>query len=128
MSVRLRISVLRLFQLSSFGIRRFYDGLDDGHQRCGVRIRCKPPPGPLELASRSVELTDLCPIPGSRKVVQAVQELVVAEPEALGERPGGGHELAPLQVPFGTPKGRPQARFGRGPLFVRVARHGHGRA
>ena len=127
MSVRLRISVLRLLQLS-FGIRRFYDGLDDLQQRCGVRIRRQSPAGALELASRSVELAGLRPITGSRKMVQAVQELVVAEPETLGERPGGGHELAPLQVPLGTPEGRPQARFGRGPLFVRVAGHGHGRA
>ncbi len=127
MSVRLRISVLRLFQLS-FGIWRFYDGRDDGHQRCGVRIRRQPPPGPLELASRPVELAGLRPATGSRKVVQAVQQLVVTEPEALGERPGGGNELAPLQMPFGTPEDRPQARFGWGPLFVRVVRHGHGRA
>ena len=127
MSVRLRISVLRLFQLS-FGIRRFYDGLDDGHQGCGVRIQRQPPPGPLELASRPVELTSLRPVSGSRKVVQAVQQLVVADPEALGERPGGGHELGPLQVAFGTPEDRAQARLGRGALFVRVVRHGHGRA
>ncbi len=127
MSVRLRISVLRLFQLS-FGIRRFYDGLDDGHERCGVRIRRQPPPGTLELASGPVELAGLRAVAGSREVVQAAQELVVAEPEALGERPGGGHELVPLQVPFGAPADRAQARFGRGPLFVRVAGHGHGRA
>ena len=71
MSVRLRISVLRLFQLS-FGIRRFYDGLDDLQQRCGVRIRRQSPAGALELASRPVELASLRPIAGSRKVVQAV--------------------------------------------------------
>ncbi len=127
MSVRLRISVLRLFQLS-FGICRFYDRLDDGHQRCDVRILRQPPAGTLELASRPVELAGLRAIAGSRKMVQAVQELVLAEPEAVGERPGGGRELEPLQVPFGTPEDRPQARFGRGPLFVRVVRHGHGRA
>ena len=122
MSVRLRISVLRLRQLST---GRFYDPLD---QRHSLWERCQPPPRVRELSARPLELAGLRTIAGGGEVMQAVQKLVVAEPEALGERSGGRDELAPLEVLLAAPEDRPQARFGRRPLLVRVLGHGHGRA
>ena len=122
MSVRLRISVLRLRQLST---GRFYDPLE---QRPSLWERRQPPPRVRKLPSRPLELAGLGAIAGGGEVMQAVQELVLTEPEALGERAGGRDELAPFEVLLAAPKDRPQARFGRRPLLVRVLGHGHGRA
>src|SRR5437667_234097 len=99
MSARPRISVLRLRQLSSTG--RSYDGLDGRHKATRLRVRPQPAAGVRELAARPVGLAELPPVAGRREVVKAMEQLVGAEPEALGECAGGREELLPLQVPLG---------------------------
>src|SRR2546425_12957326 len=101
MSVRLRISVLRLRQLST---GRFYDPLD---QRHSLWERRQPPPRVRKLPARPLELAGLGAITGGGEVMQAVQELVVAEAEALGERAGRRDELVPFEVLLAAPEDRP---------------------
>src|SRR5438093_11713631 len=110
MSERPRISVLRLRQLST---ARFYDGLDE---RRGVRIRRQPPPRMGELAPRSLRLARLEPVARGGEVVEAVQEIVLAEPEAFRQRAGGGEELAALEVSLDAPADGSEPRVARRPL------------
>jgi len=82
----------------------------------------------VELAAGALEVAELRAVAGRCEVVQAVEELVVADPEALLERTRGGDELTPLEVLLGAPANRLQARLGRRPLLARVLGHGRGRA
>src|SRR5687767_5469536 len=79
MSVRLRIRVLRLRQLST---RRLYDRVQ---QPCNLDLarlgqeRGEATPRMRELAAGAVRLAVLCPPPGCREVAKAGNELVRAE-------------------------------------------------
>jgi len=81
-----------------------------------------------QLAAGALEVAELRAVAGRGEVVKAVEELVVAEPEALLEGSRGGDELTPLEVLLGAPANRLQARLGRRPLLARVLGHGRGRA
>jgi hypothetical protein len=81
-----------------------------------------------ELAERPLRLIELRAVSGGGEVVQAVQELVVAEAEAFLERARGGDELAPLEVTLCAPEDRLEPRFRRRP-FLRIFNvHGDDRA
>ena len=81
-----------------------------------------------QLAAGALEVPELRAVAGRGEVVQAVEELVVAEPEAFLESSRGGNELTPPEVLLGAPANRLQAPLGRGPLVARVLGHGRGRA
>jgi len=123
MSVRLRIKVLRLRQLSS-ATGRFYDRRDRVEQRLQVDLvrlgqkRSDPVPGTNELALRSDELPFLRPIAGGREVPERRDELVVAEAAGTLQSPGGCKELAVQEVPLRGPQGGPESGLGRTPVLV----------
>lgn len=129
MSVRLRISVLRLRQLS---IGRLYDRVE---QPCNLHLavlgqeRRKPAACVRELPSRAAGLAGLCPVTRRCEVPEAGDEIPLAEPGGLVERPRRLPELASEQVPFGPPEDGLQPRLGRRPVVrTRVVVHGHDRA
>src|SRR5262245_11062864 len=101
MSVRLRISVLRLRQLS---IGRFYDCGYLRKKRPEVDLVAPREEGPeaaprvRELASRARGVAGLGSVTGSRDVMEGVQEPVLVEVEALAERSRGGDKLTPLEL------------------------------
>jgi hypothetical protein len=129
MSVRLRMRVLRLRQLS---IGRLYDRVE---QACNLHLavlrqeRAEPSARMRELASRTSGLALLRAPPGGRQMPQPGDELPLAEPGGLVERPRRLGVLAAEQVALGPPEDALQARLGRRPVVrTRVVVHGHDRA
>jgi hypothetical protein len=131
MSVRLRISVLRLRQLS---IGRLYDRVEQPRNLHLARLRqerCEPPPRVRELPARPLRLAVLSSPAGSGEVAEAGDELVGAETFRLVERAGRLAVLATEEMALGAPEDALEPRVGRRPLgFLgsRVVVHGDDRA
>ena len=129
MSVRPRISVLRLRQLS---IRRLY-GRRQQRRNLDLAVlgqeRREPPPRVRELAPRALGLAVPEPPAGRGEVAQAGHELVLAESGSLVQSSRRLPVLAAEEVALGAPEDALEARFRRGPIVrIRVVVHGHERA
>ena len=120
MSVRLRISVLRLRQLSA--MRRLYDASSrstSSMSGSGVGVGSEPAAGVVELAPGATRIAALRLVAGSREMVEATQAALALarEPEDPGEGPCGGEVLAALEVALRLPERRPHAGLGRWPVI-----------
>jgi hypothetical protein len=119
MSVRLRIRVLRLRQLST---GRFYEPLDLFEKR----VRAEPPPSVRQLPPGPVQLPALGLEAGGGEVMEPAR-LVVEEPL---EGPRRSEELPPVDVAFRSPDRALPPGFAGRPFLVgiRLLRHGDRRA
>lgn len=130
MSVRPRISVLRLRQLS---IRRLYDRVEKERKLDlpgrGQKRR-EATAGARELPPGALGLSVADPPSGRREVTEPRHELALAEARRPLERPGGLAVLPAQQVTFDAPEDPLQAGVAGRPVHVRtrVVRHGDDRA
>ena len=129
MSVRLKINVLRLRQLS---MRRLYDRV---HQPCNLDLAGfgqeggKATPCVRELTASALGLAVLCSPAGGGQVAQASDELVLAEARRLVQRPRGLAVLTSEQVTLGPPENALKTPLRRGPVLgTKVLVHGRDRA
>src|SRR3954453_17004959 len=129
MSVRPRISVLRLRQLS---IGRLYDRVEEVRNLDLPRLRQErreAPPRGGELAAGALGLTVLPPPAGRGEVAQSRHELIVAEPRRLVERRRRLTVLGPQEVSLRAPEDALEPRSRRRPLVgTRVVLHAVDRA
>src|SRR5262245_44057160 len=131
MSERLRISVLRLRQLST---RRLYDRVEERRNldlaRLGEEWR-EPAARVRELPMRPLRLAVLEAPPGGGEMPEAGDELVLAEPRRLVEGPRRLGVLGPKEVAFRAPEDALQPGLRRRPLRIlrsRVVAHADDRA
>ena len=129
MSERLRISVLRLRQLS---IGRLYDRLQQPRNLDLARHgeeRSEPPARVRQLTPSAFRLAVLQPPAGRGEVAQPRHELVLPQARRVRERPSRLAVLAAQQVPLDAPEDPLKASARRRPLLgCRVILHGHDRA
>jgi hypothetical protein len=127
MSVRLRMSVLRLRQLSAAikATLRPDVLLDKADERHHVRIRRQPTARVFQLAAGTLVFAGLVPIARRSEVMQAADKLLVltrpAEDRSQSRR--SREVLAPLEVPLGPPERRANPRLGRRPIVVVLFEH-----
>src|SRR5262245_40296837 len=126
MSVRLRISVLRLRQLSEATKSTLrpdvpLDKLQQGH---GVRKVGEPPARVRDLPAGTVVVANLMPVAGGSEVMQTPNQLLVLsrKPEDVCQRARGGEVLAALEVALGLPESSANPRLGRRPVVVAHSR------
>ena len=126
MSVRLRMSVLRLRQLSAID-RRLYDSTWRAHkldQRGEIdlfvlgQVRAETAARVLQLPCRPLTIAVLRTVARRHQMQQPAHELIVAEAEDVLERVRSPPPLAAFDVPLGAPQRRPVAGVRRRPLVL----------
>ena len=132
MSERLRMSVLRLRQLST---GRLYDRVEEARKLDLAGLGQKgsePAAGGGELPPGALGLAVLEPPPGGGEVPEARDQLLVAEARRLVERSRRLRVLGAEQMALGAPEDGLQPGLGRRPFLLdlrsRVVAHADDRA